>query len=200
VLTVADAVLAAPPRLGDVRALAVDGPSGSGKSSFATRLAAELTGRGVRVCVLATDDIATWADPAGWWPRMVTGVLDPVRAGRAGRYRRTEWITGVPRPGGFVDVPVPEVLILEGVTSGRVSVRDRMSLLVWVEVTDPAVRLSSAVARDGPDSRADLENWQEFERGWFAVDTPEAVADIRLVGPRPELLTPLVRVVSDTSG
>ena len=199
-VVVADAVLAAPARLGAVRVLAVDGPSGSGKSTFAARLATELTGRGARAGVLATDDIATWADPAAWWPRMVTGVLDPLRAGRPGRYRRTEWITGMPRPGGFVDVPVPEVLILEGVTSGRASVRPDLSLLVWIEVTDPVARLSSAVARDGPDCRAELEKWQEFERGWFAVDTPGAAADIRLVGPRPELLTPLVEVVSDTSG
>ena len=197
---VADAVLAAPPRLGPVRVLAVDGPSGSGKSTLAVGLAGELAGRGTRVRVLATDDLATWTDPAAWWSRIVTGVLDPLRAGRPGRYRRTEWITGVPRPGGFIDVPVPEVLILEGVTSGRASVRPRLSLLVWVEVTDPVARLSSAVARDGPDSRSELEKWQEFERGWFTVDTPDAAADIRLAGPRPELLTPLVEVVSDTSG
>jgi hypothetical protein len=123
-----------------------------------------------------------------------------LRAGLPGRYRCTEWITGMPRPGRFVDVPVPEVLILEGVTSGRVSMRGRLSLLVWVEVADPAVRLASGVARDGPDSRVDLGRWQEFERGWFAVDTPETAADVRLHGPRPELVTPLVEVVSDTSG
>jgi hypothetical protein len=159
-------ILAAPPRLGDVRLVAIDGPSGSGKSSFADQLLAELPDAEL----VRTDDFATWDDPVSWWPRLVDGVFLPLSQGRPGRYRRTEWVEGRPRPGRHVDVRVPCVLLVEGVSAGRRSIRPRLSRLVWCELPDPGERLARAVARDGADSRRQLIAWQAFETGWFAVD------------------------------
>ncbi|MGW5050666.1 uridine kinase family protein [Actinokineospora sp. NPDC004072] len=160
-------VLAAPPRLGRVRLVAVDGPSGSGKSTWADRLADALPGR---VRVVRTDDFATWDDPVAWWPRLVGGVLAPLAAGGPGRYRRTEWTGGRPHPGAWVDVDVPDILVLEGVSAGRRAITPALSALVWIEVPDPAERLARAVARDGESARAELTAWQRFENGWYAVD------------------------------
>lgn len=171
----AAAVLAAPPRLGAVRLLAVDGPSGSGKSTLAGRVLAALGARGELV---RTDDFATWDQPVSWWPRLVSGVLDPLAAARPGRYRRTTWVAGTPRPGEWRDLPVPEVLVLEGVSAARRSVADRLSLAVWVELPDPELRLARAVARDGEACREPLRRWQSFERGWFAVDDTRNRADL----------------------
>jgi energy-coupling factor transporter ATP-binding protein EcfA2 len=177
---IAAAVLAAPARLGSVRLLAVDGPSGSGKSTLARRVLAVLGARAepVRAELVRTDDFATWDQPVSWWPRLVAGVLDPLAAGRPGRYRRTTWVGGTPRPGEWRDLPVPEVLVLEGVSAARRSVADRLSLAVWVELPDPAVRLERAVARDGEACRDPLRRWQSFERGWFAVDATPTRADL----------------------
>jgi hypothetical protein len=161
-----------------VRLVAVDGPSGSGKSTVAGELVAELDRRGVRSTVVPTDHFATWVDPASWWPRLVEGVLTPVAGGEAGRYRRNDWSTGVPRPGDWVEVAVPEVLIVEGVSSGRRSVRPVLSCLAWVEVTPPSARLELSVTRDGADTRMDFVRWQAFEQGWFAVDGTRAAADV----------------------
>lgn len=173
-----DEVLAAPPRLGTVRLVAIDGPSGSGKSVLADRLTAGLRAAGVRTALVPTDDFATWTDPVSWWPRLVDGVLTPLRAGRPGRYRRNDWTGGVPRPGPVVTVAVPAVLIVEGVSSGRRSIRDRLSALVWCELPGPAARLARAVARDGEVNRDFLRAWQEFETGWFAVDGTREAATI----------------------
>jgi hypothetical protein len=169
----ADAILAAPPRLGDVRLVAVDGPSGAGKSVFADQLLAELPD----AVLIRTDDFATWEDPVSWWPRLVDGVLTPLALGRPGRYQRTEWINGQPRPGAQISVRVPGVLLVEGVSAGRRSIRPRLSHLVWCESPDPAERLARAVARDGEASRPQLVTWQAFETGWFTVDgTRDAAA------------------------
>jgi hypothetical protein len=169
-------VLAAPARLGDVRLVAVDGPSGAGKSSFADRLLAELPD----AALVRTDDFATWDDPVSWWPRLVDGVFLPLSRGRPGRYRRTEWVEGRPQPGRHVDVRVPRVLLVEGVSAGRRSIRPRLSYLVWCELRDPVERLARAVARDGEDCRIPLMTWQSFEAGWFAVDgTREAAQHVR---------------------
>ena len=172
---VADAVLAAPPRLGAVRLVAVDGPSGSGKSTFARELTATLRDRGVRTELISTDDFATWDDPVSWWPRLAE-VLDRIAAD-ARPLPRMGLVDRRPRPGAEVRVAVPEVLVVEGASAGRASVRPRLSRLCWVEVPCPEERLRRAVARDGEASRPMLEAWQRFERGWFAVDQTKRHAD-----------------------
>lgn len=168
--------LAAPPRLGGVRLVSVDGPSGAGKSTLARRLFAAFT----NVALVSTDDFATWDDPVAWWSRLDKGVLRPLADGRLGRYQRIQWPNGVPRPGEWVTVDVPDVLVLEGVSAGRRSVQDRLSCLVWVDFADAPARLARSVRRDGEASRAYLSRWQEFEAGWFAVDAPAARADVKV--------------------
>ncbi|WP_409495291.1 uridine kinase [Amycolatopsis sp. cmx-11-12] len=169
--------MAAPPRLGAVRLLAIDGPSGSGKSTLAGKVVAELDSRGVRVALVSTDEFATWDEPVSWWPRLETGVLAPLRAGRPGGYRRVDWTSGVPRPGEEVEIDVPDVLVLEGVSSGRARIRPSLSLLTWLDGGSETERLDRAAGRDGEESRADLRRWQLFERGWFTVDGTRAAAD-----------------------
>lgn len=163
---IADTALAAPPRLGAVRLLAIDGPSGSGKSTFADALVAELRARRVRTALVRTDHFATWDDPVGWWPRLELGVLQPLAVGRPGEYLPTSW----GEPAHRVAVEVPEVLVLEGVSSARRRVEPFVSLVVWVELASAAARLERAVARDGEGERGHLRDWQRFEQGWFAVD------------------------------
>jgi hypothetical protein len=176
------ALLAGPPRLGRVRVLAVDGPSGAGKTTVAAELVRLIEADGRTVAVVPTDHFATWADPVSWWPRLVGGVLEPLRDGRSGAYQRMDWSGGTPCLGDLVTVPVPDVLVLEGVSAGRSSVRPWLTLLAWVELADADLRLARAVARDGEGSRAELAAWQRFERGWFAVDDTRTVADVCLAG------------------
>ena len=121
---------------------------------------------------MPTDHFATWDDPVSWWPRLVEGVLDPLAAGKPGRYQALRWQDGEPRPGDFVDVPLRDVLVLEGVSSGRRSIAPRLSGLLHVAGPDAAERLARAVDRDGEACRVPLLRWQQFERGWFAVDRP----------------------------
>jgi hypothetical protein len=112
-----------------------------------------------------------------WWPRLAEGVLDPLADGRPGRYRAMSWHDGVARPGDRIDVPACEVLIVEGVSAGRQSVAGRLSGLVYLTGPEPQERLERAVRRDGEACRAPLRRWQEFERGWFAVDQTADRAD-----------------------
>jgi len=174
------ALLAAPARLGRVRVLAIDGPSGAGKSTLAAEVVDGLRSRGCRTVLVSTDAFATWDDPVAWWPRLVDGVLRPLADGREGAYRRMDWSTGTPRPGELIRVTVPDVLVLEGVSSGRTSVRPLLSHLCWISGGSEAGRLARSVARDGEAAHAELGRWQRFERGWFAVDGTAEAAGTRL--------------------
>jgi hypothetical protein len=159
-----------------VRLVAVDGPSGAGKSTVAAALAAPLR-RACSVAVVPTDHFATWTDPVAWWPRLLDGVLLPLRDGRPGRYHPTDWSGPVPRIGDdAIEVPVPDILLVEGVSAGRASVRSWLTHLVWVDLPDPAKRLVRSLARDGEPQRAAFQAWQRFEAGWFAVDGTRAAA------------------------
>jgi uridine kinase len=168
-----------PPRLGDVRLVAVDGPSGAGKTQFAGRLAGELGAP-----VVHTDDLLDgWDDQFTFWDRLEDQVLEPLRHGRTAAYRRYLWhrheFGGAPV---LVD-PAP-VVLLEGVSSARRRIRPELSLAVFV-TAPPDLRLSRALARDGDDSvafRAYLERWRAGEDRHFAEDETAAHADLIVDG------------------
>ena len=179
---VAAEILARPARLGTVRLVAVDGPTGSGKTTFAGRLAAALRTAGARVAVVHTDDLLDgWGDLITFWPRLAEWILNPLRRGATGAYRRYDWAGG----GGFEarwrPVPVPDVLILEGVSAGRVTIRAELTWLAWVWAP-PDLRLDRVLTRDGADIRAELLAWMGAEAEHFAEDRPAEHADVLVDG------------------
>ncbi|MGC7099363.1 uridine kinase family protein [Amycolatopsis lurida] len=176
----AERVLAGRPALGGVRLVAIDGPSGAGKTTLAENLLADFAERGTDALGIGTDEFATWDDPVSWWPRLRDGVLRPFARGLGGAYRRMDWTTGTPVPGELITVRVPEVLVLEGVSAGRASVRAHLTCLAWLDGLDQATRLERAVSRDGERERKHLSDWQDFELGWFAADRTPAAATVRI--------------------
>ncbi|GAA5182853.1 hypothetical protein GCM10023322_20690 [Rugosimonospora acidiphila] len=161
-------ILNGPARLGPVRAVAVDGPTGSGKTTFAARLAESLSAAGATVALVHTDDLLDgWDDQFSFWHRLEEGVLAPLRAGRPGRYPVYDWVRG--RFDGVRDVPVPDVLVLEGSTAARAAVRPELTRSVFVYA--PAeLRLNRVLARDGADVRESLLRWMNAEEAYFLAD------------------------------
>ena len=84
-------VRAAPPRLGGTRLVCVDGPAGSGKTTFAGRLAAAL---GPDAAVVHLDDLYAGWTLTGAVARLAAGVLRPVADGRPGAFDRYDWTAG----------------------------------------------------------------------------------------------------------
>ncbi|QGQ19554.1 uridine kinase [Cellulomonas sp. JZ18] len=174
-----DRVLAGPRRLGPVRLVCVDGPAGSGKTTTAGRLAAAVAARGHAADVLHLDDLYD-----GWrglecslWPRLAAQVLEPLRRGLPGRYQRFDWPSG--RFAEWVDLPVPDVLVLEGCGSARRAADPAATLRVWVEAPDD-LRLARGLARDGEAAREHWLTWMADERAHFARERTRVRADVRL--------------------
>ena len=155
-------------------------------SSDLSTLAAAVAGilrESCSVAVVPTDHFATWDDPVSWWPRLRSGVLEPLRDGRSGAYQPMDWSGPAPVVGKSTSsVPISDILIVEGVSAGRVSVRPWLTCLVWVDYGDVPARLARSVARDGVGSRSAFEAWQRFEAGWFAVDRTRAAATLTFTG------------------
>lgn len=168
-------------QLGGPRLVAVDGPSGVGKTAFTRRLARALREDGIEAPVIHTDDLLDgWADQVTFWPRLEKWVLAPLRFGRAGAYLRYDWHTG--RFGQqWTSVPPAPVVLLEGVTAARAAIRPELSLSVFL--TAPAqLCLRRAVERDGEAVRPLLEEWFLGQRRHFAEDATMVHADLVVDG------------------
>ncbi|WP_090030556.1 hypothetical protein [Cellulomonas marina] len=176
---VAERVAAGPARLGAVRLLCVDGPAGSGKTTLAARVRERLTAAGLAVGVVHLDDLYEgWSGLEGsLWPRLQAEVLGPLAARRPGRYRRWDWPAGA--FADHVDVPVPDVLVLEGCGSARRAADPVATLRVWVEAP-AALRLERGLARDGADTRPQWEAWMADEAQHFVREDTRARADVRV--------------------
>lgn len=175
----ADRLLARPARLGSCRLLTIDGPAGSGKTSLGYDLERVLHGRGLVAWTVHFDDLYD-----GWTgldsrleERVVTQILTPLADGRAARWQRYDWTAG--HYDDWVDLPVPQVLILEGCGSGARAYDAWRSLLVWLEA-DLETRVRRGVERDGEQVRDHWTAWMSLEQRHFAANDTRARADVRL--------------------
>jgi energy-coupling factor transporter ATP-binding protein EcfA2 len=178
----ADQVRHASPRLGPVRLVAVDGPTGSGKTTFASRLAQALRSAGASVAEIHTDDLLDgWPDMLWFWPRLEDGILARLRRGEPGRYRRYDWHRGRFEH-RWRSVPVTDVIVVDGVTSARAVLRPQCTLSVFMVVADTALPLQRSIARDGERIRGHLVQWAQDEARHFAADDTAAHVDLLVDG------------------
>lgn len=177
----AEQVLSAKPRLGHTRLVCVDGPAGSGKTTFADRLATAL---GPHTPVVHMDDLYGGWTLRGVVARLSAGVLRPLAEGQPGAFHRYDWAAGRFRADPTA-VPVSEVLVVEGCGSCPRAVDPWATLRVWVEA--PAgLRLARGIARDGSDLAPEWRRWQVLEAEVFAVEDTRARADLRVDGAATE--------------
>lgn len=160
----------APPSCGPVRLIAVDGHAGSGKSTFAGRLAEELGG----APVVHTDDLATHEELFAWSERFGAQILAPLSRGETARYSVYDWVRGA-----FTEeralAPAPLVLV-EGVGAGRRALRPYLACLLWMELASEH-SWERGQLRDGPGLSAFWSGWIPAERAHFAADPSRPYAD-----------------------
>jgi len=164
-------LLEGPARAGKTRVIAIDGRSGAGKSSLAALLGDELGAP-----VVALEDLyGGWDGLERGIDLLVAKVLEPLRAGKAARVPRYDWVArewGTP----WVLEP-PEVLIVEGVGAGARRAAAYASVLIWIEEPAP-VRKKRALDRDGATFIPYWDMWAAQEEAMLAREHTAERADL----------------------
>ncbi|MGF1343514.1 uridine kinase family protein [Streptomyces flavovirens] len=164
-------LLRLPPSTGPVRLIAVDGHAGSGKTTFAARLATALGG----APVLHLDDLATHEELFAWTDRLRDQVLVPLSRGEPARYAPYDWTArcfGPPRT-----LPPAPVVLIEGVGAGRAALRPYLAALLWIEL-DRTRSWERGRLRDGPGLTEFWDGWTVAEERHFARDPSYPCADV----------------------
>lgn len=157
--------------LGPGRLICIDGPAGSGK----TTLAAALADRDPDVAVVHLDDLLAGWEGLPTLPEQLDPLLGRLAQGRAGSYRRYDYLAG--RYAETVTVEPPPMLVLEGVGSGNLRHAPACTVLVWVEV-DADLRRRRGLERDGEVMRGHWARWMRDEQAHFADQGTRARADL----------------------
>jgi len=158
------------PACGSTTVVAVDGPSGAGKTSFVGGLA-----RATGADVLHLEDLYPGWHGLAATPPLVADVLADIAVGGIGTAPRWDWAAA--RPGATVQVPPTRLLLLDGVGSGAAVIRPHLSLLLWLEAP-AAIRKGRALARDGGAYEPYWDMWAAQEARHFAAEGTRSHADL----------------------
>ena len=158
--------------------IAIDGRSGSGKTSLAVALRAELSA-----------PVVTLEELYGGWDGLERGidllvseVLEPLSAGRAARVPRYDWVAA--SWGAPWMLEPPEILIVEGVGAGARRAAAYESVLIWIE-SAASVRKKRALDRDGETFAAYWDMWAAQEDAMLARERTPDRADFVVTKPPP---------------
>lgn len=184
--------------------IALDGPSGTGKSTLAAALAAA-TGA---VVVPGDDFFAAEITAAQWdardgserardaidWRRLRREALEPLRAGRPAEWYPFDFAAGEREDGSYgmsAEVvrrdPAP-VIILDGAYSTRPELADLIDLSILIDVP-AAIRKQRLAGREAPAFLADWHaRWDVAEAFYFSHVRPPESFDLIVSGYTPDAL------------
>ena len=168
----------------------IDGQGGSGKSTLARELADALTSsvaivEGDDFYSDTSDDIKTTLDAEqGYeeyfdWRRLKSQILQSVRDQVPMlRYQRYDWT--IAAMGEWTEIPMPEVLIVEGVYTLRPESRDYFDVTVFVQ-TSESTRLQRQATR-GENTSFWISRWVAAEDLYVAREEPWEWVDVLVEG------------------
>jgi len=148
---------------GKTRVILIDGPAGSGKTTFAHHLAQTLDG-----CpVISMDDLYNgWHNPLNdeLYSRINEQIFTSLSEEVDIRYQKYDWHAN--QFNNWIDLTNSDFLILEGVGAMHPKNLDKACLKIWLEANEKLL-LKRVLGRDGEDLREQMLTWQKMEREYF---------------------------------
>ena len=172
--------------------VALDGRSGTGKSTLAEWMADQL--EGIRV---DQDDFYSGGDLGAWqrltprekadrvidWRRVRDEVLLPLRNGQVASWRPFNWDTMAGLSPETITVPPSSIVILDGAYSARPELADLIDLSILVTLDDD-VRRERLRQREGEDFTSGWHAvWDEAEDFYFGTIRPPEAFDLVISRP-----------------
>ncbi len=169
--------------------VALDGRSGTGKSTLAARLAVM-----VNAVVITCDDFYSGSTDAAWlartpqqraaccidWRRLRREVVEPLRAGQRARYHPFDFAKGSGLARHTITHDPRPIVILDGAYSGRPELADIVDIAALLELSD-GVRRGRLIAREGPAFMAAWHPvWDAAEDHYFTNICPPSRYDFVL--------------------
>jgi uridine kinase len=169
------------PKLRRPVVVAVDGGSGAGKTTIAERLM-----RLTEVALVRLDDFYQTVIPESEWPhktveqrlngvfdwsRVRSEALEPLRAGRPGRWHAFDFMGGLGKEGTYslkkeaTEMAPALTILVDGAYSASPPLRDLIDVAVLVDVQSERRHLRTAARGDDTEF---LANWHAI---WDAVET-----------------------------
>jgi uridine kinase len=166
----------AKPKLGETTLIAIDGPSGAGKTTLALKLQQELNAAEV----IHMDDLyAGWKDSLSseLYERISTQILLPLSQNSLTRYQKFNWSRN--SFDEWIELAEPRFLLLEGVGSAALQNRQWISFSLFMDVSD-RTGLERVRSRDGDAIAALIPDWQIMQRQHFEEHQTKEYADMVL--------------------
>jgi uridine kinase len=158
--------------------IAIDGPAGAGKTTLARELALAFSPK-ISVQVIHMDDLY-----AGWenaltddLSKVLRYLVDQHESSLPAKIQRYNWIRSAFEESE--ELPVSDLLILEGVGSADKDLQDRFAALIWMEI-DPEVGLVRVVNRDGVQVQDQMQKWLRTQEQHFLQHSTREKADFIL--------------------
>jgi len=164
-------------KCGECAVITIDGPAGSGKTTLAKELSSSLDS----CYTIHMDDLYE-----GWdstlTPKLTAKlktILSCVQNENRINFLPFDWVES--RFASEVDLPTTKYLIIEGVGSGQIAIRDFVSLSLWIEVL-PDLGLERVIKRDGPLVAEFMPAFIVAQNAHFEKEATKKSADYRLSG------------------
>jgi uridine kinase len=151
--------------------IAIDGPAGAGKTTLAHSISMALS-KDYSVQIFHMDDLYNGWDLA--LSNELTSTLEEITlahsAGAPYKFRKYDWSK---KEFGPIEESEPcSLLILEGVGSGQRAIRERLSTLIWVDIS-PEDGLNRVLNRDGKNLESHMRKWLIAQSEHFAANSTQ---------------------------
>ena len=158
--------------------LAIDGPAGAGKTTFAAKLETELS-ESATVKVIHMDDLYN-----GWENALsnaLSEILDRISTAHlANRDFVIKIFNWKSMQFDTEETIVPtDFLIIEGVGAAQQIVRDSGATTYWLDI-EPEIGLQRVLERDGAHIEAQMRRWQVEQDKHFARDETRENCEFKL--------------------